>query len=176
MSTIHALPASATMQFPPILSASQMSSIVWENAKAVHARTREACESALLAHIHETVPSETIYRKLVEVVNHPYGDHVSVDLFVFGNKSRIKVEGCDRDMSIALLLFTNGNVHKSLNMGLGADFRVVRERREGAIAMCMEFWPQGFPKKPVRGIMNPEDEEDFIALPMRPRNTSVESE
>ena len=172
--------------FKPLLSDSNQASIMYEVAAQARMRARRACEDALLQHIHDVVHEQEVFHKLLTAVGKPHTGMVSIDLFRFGASARMKVNGCEKDMSIGVLLLRSGRIMQSLNEGLGRNFRVtVRYPPESPDrgSVIMEFSPDGFPPRlaPVRiphpppsgsssvvGIMNPEDEEESVILPTHP--------
>ena len=162
------LPLATTTSFQPLISTYNQARIVAHDAYCVRMRARKAASDALLQHIHELITEKSIVDTLMKKVQDPYTGCGSDPLFSVCGDDRIKLEGHGYEHTMRTLIVW-GTIVQSLNEGLGPNFRVVRQCEGDTITLTMEFRP----RKP---IMNPEDEEEVIELPMRPRTSSVESE
>ena len=162
------LPLATTTSFQPLISTYNQARIVAHDAYCVRMRARKAASAALLQHIHELITEKSIVDTLMKKVQDPYIGCVSDPLFSVCGEDRIKLEGHGYEHTMRTLIVW-GTMVQSLNEGLGPNFRVVRKCEGDTITLIMEF-------RPNKPIMNPEDEEEVIELPMRPRTSSVESE
>jgi hypothetical protein len=166
-----------------ILTPDQMSSIVRINR---YTRTQErltAIREAFVGLVTTCAQESRVAEKLEDAVRSPYTDYVSVDIVTFKPGSRMGLSNNDTGVSIAMMLLaSHGKTMLALNHGLGRHFRVVsRVEPDRSRTLAMEFWPGGHevqpppaPARPVRPVMNPEEEE--VELPTMPRSLSFESE
>jgi len=162
------LPLATITSFQPLISTYNQKRIVAHDACCARIRARKAASAALLQHIREMITEKRIVDTLLKKVGDPYIGCVSDPLFSVCGKDRVKIEGYGYEHTMRALIVW-GTMVQSLNEGLGPNFRVVRECEGDTITLLIEF-------RPSKPVMNPEEEEEVIELPMRPRTSSIESE
>ncbi|MCX8511103.1 MAG: hypothetical protein ORN83_05025 [Chthoniobacteraceae bacterium] len=168
MASYSISPATRT-SFLPLLSMNRQDYIARIADACSRAKSRSATESALLEDIHMAVHEKDLVDALVEKIrDDPTKDSVSTIVFRARKEDTLQVTGYEHTFRFASLLVPWGKVVQSLNEGLRPNFRVYPKEEDAEIVLYLEF-----KRKPV---MNPEDEEEVIELPMRPRTSSVESE
>jgi hypothetical protein len=142
-------------------------------ARIAHACSRvksaRATEAALLEDIHMAIQEKDLADALVgKIRDDPSKESVSTMIFRMPRGDTLQVTGSHHAFTFGSLLMPWGKVVQSLNEGLRPNFRVYPTEEGADIVLLLEFR-----SKP---IMNPEEEEEVIELPMRPRTSSVESE
>ena len=168
MATYSISPATRT-SFLPLVSMNRQDYIIRTAATCVRGHARRATEYALLEDIHMAVQEKDLVDALVENIrDDPTKDSVCATVFRARKEDTLQVAGHDHTFTFAVLLVPWGKVVQSLIECLRPNFRVYPKEEDAEIVLYLEF-----KRKPV---MNPEDEEEVIELPMRPRTSSVESE
>jgi hypothetical protein len=168
MATFSIAPATRT-SFHPLLSMNHQNYISRIAARGSRRVARNATECALLEDIHMAVQEKDLVDALVEkIMDDPTKESVCVTVFRARKEDTLQVTGYNYAFTFASLLVSWGKVVQSLNECLGSNFRVYPKEEDAEIVLYLEF-----KRKPV---MNPEDEEEVIELPMRPRTSSIESE
>jgi hypothetical protein len=133
------------------------------------ASSRNATNYALLEDIHMAIHEKDLVDALVKKIrDDPSKESVGTMIFRMPRNDTLQVTGSHHAFTFGSLLMPWGKVVQSLNEGLCPNFRVYPTEEGADIVLLLEFRP-----KP---IMNPEEEEEVIELPMRPRTSSVESE
>ena len=167
MASYSIAPATITV-FLPLIGNNRQNYIIRMDALWMRSKARTATEAALLEDIHRAVHERELVDILREKVKEPYTDSVTVVFFRARKEDTLQVTGHEYAFTFKSLLVSWGKIVGSLNEGLGRNFRVYSEDKDDEIVLVLEFRP-----KP---IMNPEDEEEVIEVPMRPRATSIASE
>jgi hypothetical protein len=165
----HSIAPATTTSFPPLLSANRQAYIIDMNAAISRVKTRSATDAALLEDIRASVREKDIVDALIKKIRDPYKDCVSTVLIRSRKADSLRVTGHDHAISFKNLLSPWGTVVRSLNDGLGRNFRVYPVEEGDEIVLYMEF-------KPSKPIMNPEDDEESVEVPVHPRSPSAESE
>jgi hypothetical protein len=169
MATYSISPATRT-SFLPLLSMNHQNYISRIAARGSRRLARNATEYALLEDIHMAVQEKDLVDALVEkIMDDPTKESVCVTVFRARKEDTLQVTGHEYAFTFASLLVSWGKVVQSLNECLGSNFRVYPKDEGAEIVLYLAF-------KPIERVMNPEDEEEVIELPMRPRTSSIESE
>jgi hypothetical protein len=168
MATYSISPATRT-SFLPLVSMNRQDYIIRIADACSRAKSRNATEAALLEDIHMAVQEKDLVDALVgKIRDDPSQESVCATIFRARRDDTLQVTGYTHTFRFAGLLCPWGKVVQSLNECLRPNFRVYPKEEDAEIVLYLEF-----KRKPV---MNPEDEEEVIELPMRPRTSSVESE
>ena len=163
------LPPATRTSFLPLLSMNRQDYIARIADACSRVKAKGATEAALLEDIHMAVHEKDIVDALVgKIRDDPSKESASTMIFRMRRDDTLQVAGYKHAFTFGNLLVPWGSVVQSLNEGLRPNFRVYPKEEDGEIVLLLEF-----NSKP---IMNPEEEEEVIELPVRPRTSSVESE
>jgi len=142
MGDTYTLPRASVFSFPPLLSKAVQVQVIALNETYSRIRSTRAAEDALLEDIHKAVLENEIVEVLQKKIREPYTDYVSVDIFRGVSEARIKVDKHEYPATFRVLLHPDGKILKSLNKGLGEEFKVLMEEEGDYTVLKLEFRPK----------------------------------